>query len=504
MTSDDSEKLGDITHNASESDGEFYPVIDSASKTENTDHVEVESNDESESETDANGNIGNEDFSDSDLDGDETSRTEEEEATIFKDGQLLQFVAVRFPGNSKPFPFYIGNKKIPYGERVVAMNDRGVDIGFVNSFPYTKKYSKLMDPIRHIQKIAGAEDLAREREWQRKELEAKFYCESLIQQLKLNMELTHVKYTQFGKKAVVYFTAPDRVDFRELVKDLVGKLKVRIEMRQIYIRDRTAAVGGIGPCGQQLCCSSFLTKYGHVNIRMAKNQNLTLSPNRLNGVCGQLKCCLQYEDNVYTDKRKKLPTRGSFIQTTTGERGKVEDIDIIKEIFQMLTDKGIRKKFTSAYFDKKEKLPDTWSFPDGFDFITDETQVVVGKETVDKNARQQDEEFPFEIFREQEKKLKLANEGPSEAESAKASDLEKSGEEDSDTAHDADRSDDKFSDRESEDAASADDSDEGEKRTDEENSAGAEAGANKNKSRHRQRNRNRNRNRNRRPPDSAQ
>jgi cell fate regulator YaaT (PSP1 superfamily) len=295
----------------------------------------------------------------------------------FKDGQELVFIRVRFPGNAKSFPFLMGKRRLNYGQKVLALSDRGMAVGYVNSFPYTVGFESSMLPIRTINKIATEEDLAKQREDYKREKQFERICLDAIEKYKLDMNLTHVEFTQFGKKAVFYFTAPARVDFRELVKDLVGQLKLRIELRQISLRDRSAAVGGIGPCGRELCCSSFLTKYGNVNIKMAKNQNLSLIYNKLNGVCGQLKCCLQYEDEVYFHKRKKLPQEGSFIQTKNGDKGRVERLHLLPEQFDMLTESGAIRRYALHQFHYKSYLPESYQLPQ-IDHVSDETAVVIG------------------------------------------------------------------------------------------------------------------------------
>ncbi len=297
----------------------------------------------------------------------------------YKEGQLITFIKIRFPGNAKCFPFATGRRDYYYGQKVVAMSDRGMAVGYVNSFPYEEKFVKTMLPIKYISKVATDDDLKKQFEHYQKEKEYEITCKESIERLKLGMELTHVEFTQFGKKVIFYFTAPARVDFRELVKELVGKLKMRIELRQISVRDRAAALGGLGQCGRQLCCSCFLNRYGNTNIKLAKNQNLTLSPAKLNGVCGQLKCCLKYEDNVYSDKRKQLPKEGTFIQTINGDQGKILRLHILIEQFEMLTDRGVIRKYDISQYDAKRKLPEDWKFPDRFQHISNETSDVVGK-----------------------------------------------------------------------------------------------------------------------------
>jgi cell fate regulator YaaT (PSP1 superfamily) len=262
-----------------------------------------------------------------------------------------------------------------------------------------------MLPIRSISKVATSEDIERDQEAYRQQKEAENICNDLIEQYKLDMQLTHVEFTSFGKKAVFYFIAPSRVDFRDLVKDLVGKLKTRIELRQISVRDRSASIGGIGPCGRELCCSSFLTKYGNVGIKMAKNQDLTLNFSKLNGVCGQLKCCLQYEDDVYREKRSRLPKEGDIISTHTGEIGRVDRLHLLSEQFVMMTNRGIRKRYVVDLY--KETLDkETANFPREFDSVSDETHKVIG---LDEASTKKVKEFEVEIKTFKEKSKSFAD-----------------------------------------------------------------------------------------------
>lgn len=295
----------------------------------------------------------------------------------FTPGEPLLFVRVRFPGHAKSYPFLIGKRKITYGQKVMAMSDRGIALGYVNSFAYTLPFNKNMLPIKSINKIATEEDMKDEANTYKKQKETETLCQDLITKYKLDMNLTHVEFTQFGKKVVFYFTAPARIDFRDLVKDLVAQLKLRIELRQISVRDRSASMGALGPCGRELCCSSFLSKYGNVSIKMAKNQNLTLNYSKLNGVCGQLKCCLQYEDEVYSQKRKNLPEEGTFIETINGEMGRIYRLHLLSEQFDLLTNQGKIKRYTSNYFKEKIDVKQA-NMPMRFDHISDETANIIG------------------------------------------------------------------------------------------------------------------------------
>lgn len=304
---------------------------------------------------------------------------DERDNSKFKEGDNLTMIRVRFPGNARSFPFLAGKRKFNYGQKVVAMSDRGMTVGYINSLPYEMAFNKSMLPIRSIAKVADAEDIRAQIEFHTHEKKAEVICLKLIDKYKLDMVLTHVEFIQFGKKAVFYFNAPARVDFRDLVKDLVYELKMRIELRQISVRDRAAAIGAIGACGLQTCCSSFLKNYGQVSIKMAKNQNLALIPSKLNGVCGQIKCCIKYEDEVYTDKRKRLPREGSFIQTQNGDAGKVLKLNVLIDQFEMLTDKGIRRTYhASEYSLKNSDLGSEYKFPESFENIINETQVIIG------------------------------------------------------------------------------------------------------------------------------
>lgn len=302
----------------------------------------------------------------------------------FQVGEMLTFVNIRFPGNAKAQPFLVAGKKLSYRQRVMAMSDRGITVGYVNSLAFEVPFNKEMLPIRKIIRIATDEDIEKQKSAAAEEKRAENICLGHIQKYQLQMTLTHVEIMQFGKKAVFYFTAPERVDFRELVKSLVSDLKMRIELRQITVRDRSAAIGAIGICGRQNCCSSFLQNYGNVSIKMAKNQSLALLPNKINGVCGQLKCCIRYEDDVYSEKRRRLPEEGSFIKTQNGDCGKVLRVHVLDEEFDMLTDKGQKRRYGRPQYSNKNQLADNWRFPDSFDHIVDETSDVIGK--VEKRA----------------------------------------------------------------------------------------------------------------------
>lgn len=323
----------------------------------------------------------NDNYSDIENPDDQSSRLpQDEEVARFTPGQILRFVRVRFPGNARSFPFILGKRRVAYGQKVVALSDRGMAVGYVNSFPYEMAYTEQLEPIRSISKIAAEEDIQKEKEIYRRQKEAESYCNDKIHYYRLDMVLTHLEFTQWGKKAVFYFIAPQRVDFRDLVKDLVVQLKMRVELRQISVRDRTAALGGLGPCGRELCCSSFLTRYGNIGIKMAKNQNLTMNPTKLNGVCGQLKCCIKYEEDVYSHKRSVLPEEGEVCVLENGDRVRVQRLHILIEQFEAITDQGKVRRYSINQFNHDLRLPEGYKFPDQFENVTIENDVVIGLE----------------------------------------------------------------------------------------------------------------------------
>jgi cell fate regulator YaaT (PSP1 superfamily) len=304
------------------------------------------------------------------------------EVASLKEGEQITLVRVRFPGNSRSFPFLYGKRQLLYGQKVVAMSDRGVDIGYINSIPYQVYFHKGLLPLRSIIKVATLEDFTKQKMHNTLMQKAQAVCVDQIEKLRLEMVLTHVEVIEFGKKIVIYFNAPERVDFRELVRRLVQDLKVRVELRQISLRDRAAAIGAVGACGLQTCCSSFLKNYGNASIRMAKNQNLALIPTKINGVCGQIKCCIKYEDDVYTEKRKILPLEGSFIQTANGDRGKILNLQVLNERFEMLTERGERRVYFRTQYNPDTALPEGWNFPAQFEHILNETKVIIGMPVV--------------------------------------------------------------------------------------------------------------------------
>jgi cell fate regulator YaaT (PSP1 superfamily) len=321
---------------------------------------------------------------------DEVDTRDSIDSSQFTEGQELQFIRVRFPGSVKSFGFLLASEDpFSYGQKVIAMSDRGMAVGFVNSFPYTIHFTKDLLPIRRIARFATDADQMLEESIFKEEQRLKSVAERLIEKNQLDMQLTQVEISQMGKKAIFNFTAPTRVDFRGLVHEMVGELKMRIELRQVSVRDRASAVGGLGPCGRELCCSSFLAKYGNVGIKLAKNQDLSLNSSKINGVCGQLKCCLTYEDEVYQEKRKKLPRDNALVKLKDGNMGKVTRLHVLLEQFEVINPEGIIRRYVSDMWDG---LAEGLQMPKFFEHgVTDNTTTIIGLDKVNSEKSLQHE-----------------------------------------------------------------------------------------------------------------
>ena len=220
------------------------------------------------------------------------------------DNSPKKIINVSFRENGRVYEFYTGNFVLNEGDRVIVETVKGIELGTVCSKPRLRDASMPKRPIKTIFRLATQEDIDRKKRNERVEIEAMEFCKDLIQKKKLSMNLIAVEIS-FDKSSLVFFyTAAARVDFRELVKDLVKKFNTHVEMRQIGTRDLAKMVGGIGHCGRELCCSRFLTSFDPISIRMAKEQDLSLNPGKISGICGRLMCCLAYEYDTYCKMEK--------------------------------------------------------------------------------------------------------------------------------------------------------------------------------------------------------
>jgi len=237
--------------------------------------------------------------------------------------------------DGKVAEFDSGEMQLSLGDTVVVDNDRDLNLGRV-VFLVDGVEGKTYRPV--LRRV-GPEDFLLIRRNKKREEEAFDICQKRIAERGLPMKLIRVAYLHGGNKAIFYFSAEGRVDFRALVRDLAQQLHVRIEMRQIGVRDESKMLGGIGICGQPLCCSRFLRKFVPVSIKMAKNQNLALNPQKLSGGCGRLMCCLVYEDATYIKMKKDLPKVGATIQTPKGE-GKIMDVSVLERKLRIQLESG--------------------------------------------------------------------------------------------------------------------------------------------------------------------
>jgi len=241
-------------------------------------------------------------------------------------------VGVRFKEAGKIYYFNPGEIEIAKEDHVIVETARGLEHGLVVIGPREVAEDKIISPLKSVVRKATPADLKKVADNKRREKDAFRICEQKIAAHELPMKLVNVEYTFDVNKIIFYFTADGRIDFRDLVKDLAAVFRTRIELRQIGVRDEAKMVGGIGCCGRELCCASFLGDFEPVSIRMAKDQNLSLNPTKISGICGRLMCCLKYENDCYSECTKKVqpPKVGAVVVTMSGE-GKVLSISKNKQ-----------------------------------------------------------------------------------------------------------------------------------------------------------------------------
>ena len=240
-------------------------------------------------------------------------------------------IGVKFRGGSKIYYFDPGELNVQEGDGVIVETARGVEFGDVAQGPHEVEESQIFAPLKTVQRVATPRDHELRAQHAAKEKDAYAVCLEKIQTRGLDMKLVDVEYSFNGSKIVFYFTADGRVDFRELVKDLAGVFKTRIELRQIGVRDEAKMLGGLGSCGRPVCCKAFLADFQPVSIKMAKEQSLSLSPTKISGICGRLMCCLKYEQDCYETMRKQMPKLGKEVTTPEGMAGTAVENNILTE-----------------------------------------------------------------------------------------------------------------------------------------------------------------------------
>jgi cell fate regulator YaaT (PSP1 superfamily) len=247
---------------------------------------------------------------------------------------LYDVVGVRFKKAGKIYYFDPGDLSIEKDDFVIVETVRGVEYGKAVIARKQVEEHDVVLPLKKVVRIANPKDKMIVEENKQAAKEAYEVCNEKVNEHQLDMKLVDVEYTFDRNKVIFYFTADGRVDFRELVKDLAAIFRTRIELRQIGVRDEAKMLGGIGPCGRMLCCSTFLGDFDPVSIKMAKDQNLSLNPTKISGLCGRLMCCLKYENDEYESAKALLPDLGEVIETPQG-RGKVVGLNILERVLQV-------------------------------------------------------------------------------------------------------------------------------------------------------------------------
>ena len=247
---------------------------------------------------------------------------------------MTEIIGVRFKNAGKTYFFSPGGQKLSPGDRVIVETARGIECGSVAIPNRLIDDGQIIAPLKGIIRRADEQDLQVVEENARKEKEAFKVCQQRIAARGLEMHLVDVEYTFDGNKILFYFTADGRVDFRELVKDLAGVFRTRIELRQIGVRDESKMLGGLGICGRPFCCSTFLGDFQPVSIKMAKEQNLSLNPTKISGTCGRLMCCLKYEQAAYEDLIRTTPKVGAAVVTPDGP-GVVTEVALIQGLLKV-------------------------------------------------------------------------------------------------------------------------------------------------------------------------
>ena len=257
---------------------------------------------------------------------------------------MIKIVGVRFRKAGKIYYFDPAGMEIETGTHVIVETARGIEFGTVMIPPREMEEDGVVQPLKPVIRIATEADEITEQKNKEKEKEAFQICLEKIAKHKLEMKLVEAEYTFDNNKLLFYFTADGRIDFRELVKDLAAVFKTRIELRQIGVRDETKILGGIGICGRPLCCHTYLSEFAPVSIKMAKEQNLSLNPTKISGVCGRLMCCLKNEQETYEYLNRKLPGVGDIVTLPDGMKGEVSGVNVLRQLVKVLVDVNDEKE----------------------------------------------------------------------------------------------------------------------------------------------------------------
>ena len=270
---------------------------------------------------------------------------------------MIKVVGIRFQRAGKIYYFDPLDYDLETAMHVIVETARGVEMGTVLIPPKEVDDDKVVQPLKPVIRIATDDDEKVIEKNKEKEAEAYVICKEKIAKQGLDMKLVAAEYTFDNNKLLFYFTADGRIDFRELVKDLASVFRTRIELRQIGVRDETKMLGGIGICGRELCCRSYLTDFVPVSIKMAKEQNLSLNPTKISGVCGRLMCCLKNEQETYEYLNSRLPSVGDSVITPTGMHGEVSGVNVLRQLVKVVVDNGEEKELQEYAVDDLKFTP---------------------------------------------------------------------------------------------------------------------------------------------------
>ena len=264
---------------------------------------------------------------------------------------MIKVAGIRFQKAGKIYYFDPGDFELETGMHAIVETARGVELGTVLIPPKFVEDEQVIQPLKPVLRIATDEDERIIEENREKEKEAFAICKEKIIKHGLEMKLINAEYTFDNNKLLFYFTADGRIDFRELVKDLAAVFRTRIELRQIGVRDETKILGGIGICGRPLCCKTYLSDFVPVSIKMAKEQNLSLNPTKISGVCGRLMCCLKNEQDTYEYLNSRLPSIGDTVTLKDGGRGEVQSVNVLRQLVKVIIDNGDEKELKEVKVD---------------------------------------------------------------------------------------------------------------------------------------------------------
>ena len=270
---------------------------------------------------------------------------------------MIKIVGVRFRKAGKIYYFDPAGMEIETGTHVIVETARGIEFGTVMIPPREMEEDGVVQPLKPVIRIATEADEITEQKNKEKEKEAFQICLEKIAKHKLEMKLVEAEYTFDNNKLLFYSTADGRIDFRELVKDLASVFRTRIELRQIGVRDETKILGGIGICGRPLCCSTYLSEFIPVSIKMAKEQNLSLNPTKISGVCGRLMCCLKNEEETYEYLNSRLPNVGDYVTTIEGLKGEVQSVSVLRQLVKVIVEVNDEKEIREYKVDELKFRP---------------------------------------------------------------------------------------------------------------------------------------------------